>query len=230
MKNLMKIGGKFVLKEFEYIRQDIRNSAIKLENHREAIKKSKSFLKILNKLCKKEAGDDKWFCYHDIGWCNKKLGNIDEAIRNELIAITFTNHNILDCDYRYIDSIWLITECYVIKGNIDEAIVLYKTISKFYRMIHDDVLRCCTVFNLGKALKNTKAMLNVIKIYESKTLKSVVKTFGDFQYDDILKEMYSSLMDLYMLDSRQQSACFKLLYMIKSKDFKKELGKKLQIA
>lgn len=217
--------------QFENIKNDIRKIRNDESKYIECINKCNNFLKLLNETKSEDTKDCKWFVYHNLGLLNKKLGNIDIAIKYELKAINYTNHEKEDCDYRYVYSIWLIAECYVLQGNKEEALKLYTECSKFYKMIGEEQQRICTIWNKAKLLKNFKAMEKLIKIYENKTLKSTIITHGDL--DEVLSEMYRDLFNLYILEDSCKDMKFKaikLLYIITDKKLRKELGKKFKVA
>lgn len=218
-----------MLKEFENIRNDIRHTRITEKKYTEAISKCFNYIDILNKLPCSLTSDDMWFVHHDLGISNKKLGNFNAAIKHELIAINYTNHALNDCDYRYLYSIWLIATCYEELGNIKEAIKLYGECSRAYRLLHDEQQRICCVWNKAKLYRNEKCMLKLIKIYENKSLNISIKTYGDLEYDDVLKEMYSDLFKLYIVEDKAKAFNL-LLYNVKNKDLKMNLGKLLEVA
>ncbi|MBU3186602.1 hypothetical protein [Clostridium estertheticum] len=212
-----------MLSEFEVIRNDIRDTRIFKKNYVLAINKCNSCLKLLNSVKNKSIKSDKWFCYHNMALSNKKLNNYNEAIKNELLAMNNTNGK---TDFRYFSSLWMIAECNVLLGNNSEALKLYSECSSFYKYIEDDNLRTCIVWNKAKVYKNVRAMLRLIKIYETKNFNQVVKTYGDFEYDDILTEMYKDLFNQYV-ESDNRSELFKLTRILKDKTLRKELRLRL---
>ena len=213
-----------MLREFEGLRNDIRYTRIEDKNYSECVKICNRYIQSLKKLSI-NCNEDNRFAYHNLALNNMKLGNIDIAIKQELIAINYIDHNKCDYDYRYGSSIWLIAECNYLSGNNKEALTIYTRCSKIYKNIGDDQLRSCVIFNKAKIYKNKKAMKQLIKIYKEKNLNSVVTTYGDMEYDDILREMYTDLMNLIISSDRKEA--FNLLVTVKDKKFKKELSKKL---
>lgn len=213
-----------MLSEFETLRNDIRHTRISEKNYCECIKICNNYLKDLNKI-NTNCDEDKRFIFHNLALNNMKLGNINEAIKQELISINYIDHNKCDYDYRYGSSIWLIAECNHLIGNNNEALRLYSQCSKVYKNIGENQLRSSIIFNKAKINKNKKAMQQLIKIYEKKNLSSVVTTYGDMEYDDVLREMYNDLMDLFINSDKQEA--FRLLSDIKDKNLKRELSRKL---
>lgn len=221
--------GKEVMSgQFENIKNDIRKIRNDESKYIECVNKCNNFLKLLNETKNENTKDSKWFVHHNLGLLNKKLGNIDIAIKHELKAINYTNHKKGDCDYRYIYSIWLIAECYSLQGNKEEASKLYSECSKLYKMLGEEQQRICTIWNKAKLLENFKSMEKLIKIYENKTLKTTIITHGDLQYDEVLSEMYCDLFNLYILEDSPKA--MRLLYIISDKSLRKELGKKFKVA
>jgi hypothetical protein len=215
-----------MIAEFESIRNEIRHCRIIDKDYLKAISKCKAYLKVLNSFKDKNVKTDKWFCYHDMALSNKKSENINEAIKSELLAVNNTEGT---SDFRYYSSLWMIAECNTLQNNNIEALNLYNQCSKFYKYIKDENLRCAVIFNKAKIYKSVKAMLKIIKIYEEKNFKQVIKTYGDFKCDDILTEMYTDLTNFY-IEVDKQAEAFRLLYILKDKSLRKELGEKLLIA
>ncbi|MCB2354476.1 hypothetical protein [Clostridium estertheticum] len=214
-----------MLREFEGLRNEIRNYRIIDKNYPAAIRKCNSYLKVLNILKSKNIKNDLWFCYHDISLSNRKLNNVNEAIKFGHLAISNTDSS----DFRYYSSLWLIAKCNNQLNNDTMALKLYSECSRFYKEIDDVALRICVIWNKAKIYKNVKGMLNIIKNYEKNYLKTVITTYGDFKYDDILIEMYTDLLNYYLEENNQLEA-YKLLYILKDKSLRKELEKKLKVA
>jgi tetratricopeptide (TPR) repeat protein len=213
-----------MLNEFEELRNEIRHARIVEKNYCGCIRNCNNYLKTLIKI-NMNCDGDKRFIFHNLALNNMKLGNINEAMKQELISINYIDQNKCDYDYRYGSSIWLIAECYYLLGNNKEALNLYSQCSKVYKNIGDGQLRNSIIFNKAKIYKNKKAMLQLIKIYEKKNLNSIVTTYGDMEYDDILREMYTDLMTLFVVSNRKDA--FKLLNNVKDKNLKRELSIKL---
>lgn len=214
-----------MLGEYEELRNEIRHLRIINKNYLGAISKCNDYLKILNDEKNKNVNNEKWFCYHNMALSNKKTGNFQVAIKNELLAINNTKGNY---DSKYYSSIWLIAECHICLGNVKEALDLYKECSIFYKSIEEENLRICITWNKAKIFRSIKAMLKIIKIYEKDNLNSIVKTYGDMEYDDILTEMYTDLFNLYFETDKQRA--FNLLYILKDKSLRRELSKQLKAA
>lgn len=214
-----------MLCEYEELRSEIRNTRINEKDYTKSIQICNGYLKLLSNVKNKNIKTDKWFAHHDIALNNKKLGNVEVAMKNAILAI---NNTTGDCDYRYFSSLWLMAECNSLIGNKEEAFRMYGECSRFYKYINDQNLRACVIWNKSKILNNTKIMLKIINIYEKQNLNSNVKTYGDMEYDSVLTEMYTDLFNIYAKTNIQ--AAFLLLYILRDKSLRKELGKQLAVA
>jgi tetratricopeptide (TPR) repeat protein len=222
------MGGKYMVEEkfLNVKRDEIRDLRIKEEDNAKAIRKCYEFLKIINSMKNVNVSHDKWFIYHNIGLNNKKLGNIEGAVRNELIALNYTNPSLKDVDYRYIYSTWLLALCAKEQGDIKKAIRLFDECSKRYKKIKDEQQRICTIFEKAKLYKDSKAMEKFLRYYESKTLNITIQTHGDLEYSDVHREMVCDLFELYTVEGKKQES-FRLLYRVKDAKLKKGLMLKL---
>lgn len=213
-----------MLKQFEDLRNEIRHYAAIENDYKKTVELCFEYLSEINKIKDVDVLADKTFIYYEIALNSKKLGDFSTAVKYGLITLNLLKTSDFGSK-KYINRMWLIGVCYENLGNISEAKRLYYECSRLLKRINEDNQRAMIIFNNAKLMKNFKTMRNVIKIYETRTLKSTTLTHGDMEYDDVLKEMYSDLYNLYIVENRQEA--FSLLYMIKNKKFRKELSAKL---
>jgi tetratricopeptide (TPR) repeat protein len=216
-----------MLKQYESLRNNIRNIRINNKDYKKCISMCNNYLKELDSLNLYDS-DDKRFCYYEMALDYKKLGNYKESIKYNLIAMNYLQHVEDKIDYKLINSKWLMAECWAELSNKEEALKLYSECSKMYRTIGEESLRTLTIWNKAKLYKNDKTMLKLVQIYKTKTLQSVVKTYGDITYNSVLSEMYSDLFQLYKVLDMQKA--YQLLYILEDKRLRKELALKLRCA
>lgn len=210
--------------QFEPLRQEIRDTAIIKKDYKRAIEKCYEYLYLVETLDSTIYKDeDLRFIYYEIALDNKKIGNYEVAIEHNKIALSYIEKDEMKVDYRYINSVWLMAECYNILGNMKEAIKNYDLCSKLYRTVEEKNLRICTLWNKAKITRNSRVMLRLIKIYETRNFQTVVTTYGDMEYDSILSQMYRDLFQLYSTKFDIKSA-IKLFLMCRSKTLRNEFS------
>jgi tetratricopeptide (TPR) repeat protein len=217
--------GMLMLEQYETLRNDIRHYAIKTKDYAKTVRLCLEYLNKLNMLSIDEEfkKDDKNFIYYEIALNSKKNGDFQTAIKYTLISLNYIRG---DIGVRYINRLWMIAVCYTNIGHIKEAKRIYYKCSKLFKQINEQKQRALIIFNNAKLMKNFKAMKQIIKIYESNMLNESVQTYGDMEYDDVLKSLYTELVELYIVENRRQDA-FNIIYAIGNRKVRKELSLKL---
>lgn len=204
-----------MLKEYEWLRQQIRDCRIKDKNYFMCIKLCRDYLKLLKTENPLVAKDDYRFIYHEIALDNKKLGNVDEAIKYCIVSLSYLDNvsAIENIDYRYINSVWLLATCYEEKGNVEKATEQYYRCSKMYRLIGEEKLRMCVLFNIAKLNKDFKNVNRLIQLQKEKCqeFKEVAVTHGEME--NILKDMCKEAIELYIKHNPKGLTEF-LLYIV----------------
>ncbi len=182
------------------------------------------------KAAKKRNGDnmDYWFIYHNIALASKKMGNIDKSLKLSIKALTYVEDDEWHkCEQTY--SLWMLAECYKLKGQHEKAIHLYKHISRLYRDVKAYKQRICILYNWVELRKDTRAIERLITIYNSDWFRQyieseTVKSYNEF--DECLWEMYDGLIKLYK-ENGEYEKIFPLISGVNNKSIKQTLMKQI---
>lgn len=107
-----------------------------------------------------------WYAFYHKGIMYSKINQYDLALKNAKESLKYVG-DIYEINNNYSYTMWLLAKCYEnLYTTIDEAIDIYKTLSRYYKMIGYKNLRISTIFNQAVLLKNTNRMMQLIKIVE----------------------------------------------------------------
>jgi tetratricopeptide (TPR) repeat protein len=199
-----------MLWQFEQLRNEIRHNATETKDYKRVVKLGFKYLAEINKLQNVDTRADREWIHYEIGLNSKKDGDYKTSIKHTLISLNYMENQE---GLKYCNRMWLIATIYTNMGNISEAKNIYYKCSSLFRKLGEENQRAMIIFNNAKLSKSFKAMKAIIKIYETKALKTIAKTHGDMEFVDILKSYYLELIELYMCEGMQNEA-FQVIYSI----------------
>ena len=135
-----------------------------------------------------------WYFGYMKSLSNLKLGNIEEALLDVQECLTYINRP-SGFDRNYSLSLWLCGSIYSKKQELAKSVLIFTSLSKYYKNNYESLLRMAVVFNKARILNNKKAMINICNILKNVeyTNRSIYNTLEYKQ--ELIKEMENEISD-----------------------------------
>lgn len=183
----------------------VQNEKVKLEKLKSELffsysnQQYKECLELSNKLSEvayhaktQEKNKYLWYALYVKAVSNLKLGNINEAFVDAQESLCFIiKPQTYNQDYSL--TLWLIARCCEELKNYNKAILIYKSLIKYYKTNFDSFMRIACCFNLAQIYKNARAMNKIVLILKASRCTNINFYNTKKHKAELLKEMQKEL-------------------------------------
>lgn len=132
----------------------------------------------------------RWYAYYHKSLLNLKSNNVEEAMKDAVESFKYVG-DISAFNKNYSLSMWLIASIEERKGNMLDALKIYKALATYYKKIDFKIFRIATLFNVAKIQNNKKIMVKLYNIALEITETEENRTYmtKEVLIEDIKKEL-----------------------------------------